>query len=93
MTTSTRILSSLDLAAITGGANTGYDAPGTSCAPDKRNPWQKVAPTLLGGRPDPACNTEGRVWFNKGALDGAPVGQRQLNESDAHDLGNLGGKL
>jgi hypothetical protein len=93
MTTSFSILSSNDLSSITGGANTGYDAPGTSCAPDKRWAFQKVLPMGYGGRAAPACNTEGRVWFNKGALDGGAVGERQLNKSDADDLGNLGGKL
>jgi hypothetical protein len=87
-------ISTIDLAAVTGGAGTGFEPAGTSCTADKRNTWQKVAPTLLGGRANPTCTTHpARVWFSKDALDGGEVGQRQLTPDAAHDLGNLTGKL
>ena len=87
-------LSPTKLAAACGGAGTGFEPAGVSCAPDTRNRWQKVAPTWLGGKADPACTSHpGRVWFSKDALDGAPVGQRQFSPDAKRDISNLAGKL
>jgi len=95
MTTSKfSVLSSSELASAIGGAGTGFEPAGESCARDTRNAWQKVAPTMLGGKPDPACTSHGaRVWFDKGALDGAPVGQRRFTDDAKRDIGNLSGGL
>jgi hypothetical protein len=87
-------ISSIDLASVTGGASTGFEPAGTACPQDTRNIWQKVAPTLIGGRAAPACTSlPARAWFTKGALDGGEVGQRQLTPDAAQGLGNATGKL
>ncbi len=87
-------ISSRDLITILGGAGTGFEPAGVSCAPDTRNAWQKVAPTMLGGKADPVCTSHpARVWFSKDALDGGPVGQRQFTGDAKRDISNLAGGL
>ena len=87
-------ISITDLATITGGAGTGLEPAGVSCAPDARNAWQKVAPSMLGGKPDPVCTSHpARVWFSKDALDGAPVGERRFTPDAKRDISNLAGGL
>ncbi len=95
MTTITScVLSSSELAIVSGGAGAGFEPAGVSCAPDTRNAWQKVAPTMIGGKPDPVCTPHpARVWFSKDALDGAPVGQRQFTANAKNQISNLAGGL
>jgi len=95
MTTSKfSVLSSSELASAIGGAGTGFEPAGESCARDTRNAWQKVAPTWAGGKPDPLCTSHGaRVWFDKNALDGGAVGQRQFTPDAKREIANHAGGL
>ena len=87
-------ISITDLATIIGGAGTGFEPAGVSCAPDTRNAWQKVAPSMLGGQPDPACTPHpARVWFSNEALDGGAVGERRFTPEAKREISNLGGGL
>lgn len=87
-------LSSRELSTIIGGAGTGFEPAGVSCTPDTRNAWQKVAPSLLGGQPDPTCTSHpARVWFGKDALDGGAVGERRFTPDAKREISNLGGQL
>jgi hypothetical protein len=94
MTTPFFVLSSSELANACGGAGTGFEPAGTWCAPDTRNMWQRNAPSMLGGKPNPECKEQpARVWFSKDALDGGEVGQRRFTPDAKREISDFAGGL